>query len=497
MVFCSLGPSAAVVWLDRHPLLWSLGVRNGFFEFLPLWSIFGTTLFFVASLFAATAFRCHPMRLGFLRSAIWVCYGWGLVYTAAVFHWTGIPARAGSPAGEAEFTNVALFFWRYDLLWPVWAGAVLLALVHVVTWQRMTQGAYGILISEPEGVGDRILENLRSGGEEPVYRANLVRSVLLHFFVLLLLPWLLQLGGCVRDYEVPHGSGDPVVALVQMVQPKKKKKQRLVLNPNSAIYFHVPDLEDSEILEQVVEATEQTYQADPNAAFGRMGAGGGKAGGWPDGMADGVVRFIRLEYSGERWDDGMDSRDNAEMNFLREFHRLTGFNVADTPESHPVRLLRKYSPGKAPPFVYMTGSGSINIPPGDVSVLRDYIEEGGMLFADAGSPAWDRNFRNFARALFPNDPLRVIAADDPLFQYPYAFPNGAPPLWHHGGMQAMGIKRGGRWVVFYHPGDMKDAWKTGHSGLSPELAVGAFQMGTNIIYYSFTNYLERTRSQRK
>jgi len=80
---------------------------------------------------------------------------------------------------------------------------------------------------------------------------------------------------------------------------------------------------------------------------------------------------------------------------------------------------------------------------------------------------------------------------------PYAFPNGAPPLWHHGGMDALGIKHKGRWVVFYHPGDINDAWKAGHSGLRPELAKGAFQMGVNIVYYSFTHYLEQTRKYRK
>jgi hypothetical protein len=80
---------------------------------------------------------------------------------------------------------------------------------------------------------------------------------------------------------------------------------------------------------------------------------------------------------------------------------------------------------------------------------------------------------------------------------PYTFANGAPPLWHHGGMRALGIKHKGRWVVFYHPGDINDAWKTGHSGISPELARGAFQMGINIIYYAFTNYLEETAKYRK
>ena len=54
-----------------------------------------------------------------------------------------------------------------------------------------------------------------------------------------------------------------------------------------------------------------------------------------------------------------------------------------------------------------------------------------------------------------------------------------------------------RWVVFYHPGDINDAWKTGNSGLDPDTADGAFRMGVNIIYYAFTHYLEDTRKYRK
>ena len=80
---------------------------------------------------------------------------------------------------------------------------------------------------------------------------------------------------------------------------------------------------------------------------------------------------------------------------------------------------------------------------------------------------------------------------------PYSFPNGAPPLWHHGGSRALGIKHKNRWVVFYHPGNVHDAWKTGHSGLDPRLAQGAIEISINVVYYAFTHYLEETRSYRK
>jgi hypothetical protein len=61
----------------------------------------------------------------------------------------------------------------------------------------------------------------------------------------------------------------------------------------------------------------------------------------------------------------------------------------------------------------------------------------------------------------------------------------------------MGIKYRNRWAVFYFPGDMNDAWKTGHSGIDPVLAEAAVQLGVNVVYYAVTRYLENTREYRK
>ena len=284
-----------------------------------------------------------------------------------------------------------------------------------------------------------------------------------------------------------------------MEAPKKKpKKKKYLLNPQSAILFNFPDLDDSPTLKDVEEMTQLTYAADPTRVLGgKLGTGGKGPGGWPDGMENAKVRFIRLEYNGRGWDDGMDSVSRADRNFLEYFRKLTGFKVAEASESHSISMLRKYRKGFAPPFVYMTGDGAINVTASEVLILREYLLDGGMLFADCGSPQWDRSFRSFVQVLFPGESLRVISDDDPIFQLPFCFPNGAPPLWHHGGSRAMGIKHQGRWVVFYHPGDINDAWKTGHSGMDPELVKGAYEMGVNIVYYAFTRYLELTRKYRK
>mgnify|MGYP001589076371 CR=1 FL=1 len=218
--------------------------------------------------------------------------------------------------------------------------------------------------------------------------------------------------------------------------------------------------------------------------------------GWPDGSENVKFRFVRLEYDGSGWNDGMDPVSRADINFLAEFRKQTGFKTTEASESHSIALLSKYPRGRAPPFVYMTGDGEIRVPPADISVLRDYLASGGMLLADCGSERWDRSFREFMRQLLPEKRLLVIAEDDPIFQLPYVFPNGAPPLWHFGGMRAMGVKDQGRWVVFYHPGGLKSAWKTDHSGIAEDLVKGSYEVGINVVYYSFTHYLGITRPDR-
>ena len=59
----------------------------------------------------------------------------------------------------------------------------------------------------------------------------------------------------------------------------------------------------------------------------------------------------------------------------------------------------------------------------------------------------------------------------------------------------MGVKYKGRWIVFYHQGDINDAWKDGHSGASAGLARQAYKLGINIMHYSFTQYMQINHPQ--
>ena len=437
--------------------------------------------------------------LSALRWAYSLAYGVALFAAFAVCSVTGLIFANEIKLNGSRVDSVVLFYLRWNALWPLLLSACAIAILHVLSYRRAIVNLFTGHHEETPSAADILVEDLRTHGRDPRFRKSALWSLFAHFAIIVLIPLLGRFGGCVEPYELPEGSGNPVVTLVQVVKPvKKKPKPKPIFNPKSAISVLFPSLDDSDLMEKVEEETQLQHVADPTSVHaGKLGAGSGSKGGWPEGTKRGIVRMIRLEYNGDGWNDGMDNVSRADINFLRAFAKDTGLKTAPQSESHSITRLADYDPGYAPPFVFMTGNGSINLTLREIEVLRRYIQNGGMLIVDCGSVRFDRNFRATIQSVFPGESLLNIADDDPIYQIPFAFPNGAPPLWHHGGSRALGIRRGSRWAVFYHPGDMNDAWKTGHSGMSPVLARSSMQLGINVIYHAVTHYLDLTRKYRK
>jgi hypothetical protein len=461
----------------------------------------------LAGLGGVAAFLPGRLSLRLLRLGFWASYVGLAAWIVLVTRGVGVISGQKLAVDGLPQDGVTLFKLWWSFVGPALLPLAMAVFGHVQSWRGSTIASFSRGRKEkgepPEAVGDRIVENVRTGGGDPLFRKSWLGSFSGHLAVIVIIPWLLQYVGCRERYNVPHGSGEEAVAaVVQVTKPVKKKKKRYVLNLQSAIILSKPDLDkDSDVEEMVQEASEITYSADTSTAqarvAGKMGKGGGKEGGWPEGVGNDPIRFLRIKHAGPGWDDGMDELSRADMNFLEEFKKVTGFKIARTPEARTIQQLRNFDKGFAPPFMYLTGAGSIPVSAGDVKVLREYLLDGGMLFADAGSPQFHHSFLRLMAAVFPDRQVTTIADDDPIFQGPFTFPNGAPPLWHHGGDRALGVKHQNRWAVFYHPGDINDAWKTGGSGMSRELSEQSYRLGVNILYHAFTNYLDMTRKHRK
>ncbi len=492
------GQPAFEAWLVANPSARSLLSNNNTRDLLGTsFQAFGVAGAICAATGLLSILRITPTYL-LLR------VGLGTVYLAVVFYvglvWHGLfsilDAELPINGAEQDRATILILWWKFS--WPAMAAGVYVAWLHAMLRSRSVFSAFTKKPGEPMS-GDQTLESLRTHGPDPRYRKSVYASTLTHITILILIPWILQLGGCITPYKVPKGSGNPVVAMVKMVKPKKKKKKTLTLRPDSAILFEIPDLDETEADQEMKEMTELTYEANPNAAVGQLGKGGGDKGGWPEGMDDYKIRFIRLDHGGQGWDDGM-HQTGADINFLRHFAAVTGFKkIARKGESHGIAMLAKYPKDGFPPFVYMTGNHNMGrVGTRETKALREYCLGGGMLIGDAGSRQFHDSFIHFMRQVFPDKPMIDIADDDILYQLPYTFPDGAPAFWHHGGRRAMGIKHEGRWIVFYHPGDMNDAWKLqGYTDVTPEMRDAAMNLGINLVRYSFDNWNDAVAKARK
>jgi len=206
-----------------------------------------------------------------------------------------------------------------------------------------------------------------------------------------------------------------------------------------------------------------------------------------------TVSITQIRYDGDGWDDGLARKEGAVSNLLQRFRKAFNAPVATNAMVMDVSAIAEAGIARTGPLFLMTGSEGIKMAEAEVKQLRTVLLSGGTLLATAGSPQWHEAFIRFAARLFPGTKLRAIADDDPVMQVPYIFRSGAPALWHHGGYRTGGIRHKGRWVVIYHPGDLDDAWKTGHSGIHRGGADTAYSFGINVLSYAYQQYYQLRR----
>ncbi|GIZ07631.1 DUF4159 domain-containing protein [Flavobacterium sp. UMI-01] len=142
------------------------------------------------------------------------------------------------------------------------------------------------------------------------------------------------------------------------------------------------------------------------------------------------------------------------------------------------------------PYVHLTGHGNVVFNEAEVKNLQNYLNSGGFLHID-DNYGLDPYIRKEIKKLFPAIPLVEIPATHPLFQQPYAFPNGLPKIHEHDEKrpQAFGIFVKNRLVLLYtYECDLGDGWENTEVNNDPlTIREKALKMGANIIHYIFHN----------
>lgn len=284
-----------------------------------------------------------------------------------------------------------------------------------------------------------------------------------------------QVGGCSEVFELPAGGGEQK-QIAQKVKIQKVIRRKFVINPFSAIRFKIPPIDEVKL--QLTEITEHAYT---------VGYGQGTGAGYAGGTKAGKVRFIRLEYAGGDWDQ--DFGVGADLNMLVEYGIRTNQTVAERTESRRITDLRNFDIGKAPAFVFMTGQKNIVLSSREVKILQEYLlEKHGMIFCDnGGSRQFHNQFIAMMNRVLPTVRPVAIPLDDVIHRIPFPIPF-LPFVAPHGGHEALGWKVDGRWVVYYHPGDINDAWTDDHSGVKPEIWEACYRLGANVMQYANAEY---------
>ncbi len=438
----------------------------------------------------------------------WLVFGAHLPVTIAWIWWGTRPERR-NPLLTAALLSISLVFWWQFSIFATeqWGLSALRAFAaNVGIWFVFFTGlawiVWGIDRAANQYQEDRRLSGLPEpnrriwnpldlaawyyGRKSPRLHQSLTALLSYSFMFWMTSILLTQIGGCGEVYEMPAGGGE-ATQLAQTVQIQKVIRKKYIVNPFSAILFNVKDIDDIKVINQ--ELTAHAYT---------VGYGQGDGVGFAGGTQKGKVRFIRLEYNGGDWDQ--DFGIGSDVNMLVEYGTRTGQKVAERTESRRISQLASFPAEKSPPMVYVTGERSIDVSNDEIKILREYvIDKHGMIFGDNGGSAHFHNqFVAMMRRILPQvDPVQ-IPLDDVIHRIPYQIPY-LPYVAPHGGTHALGWKVDGRWVCYYHPGDIGDAWTDDHSGVSKEIYESCYQLGTNVIFYAHVEYSKwlSARKQKK
>ena len=142
------------------------------------------------------------------------------------------------------------------------------------------------------------------------------------------------------------------------------------------------------------------------------------------------------------------------------------------------------------PFLHMTGHGNVYFSDEEAENLRTYLISGGFLHID-DNYGMEPYLREALKKVFPDKELEELAANHPIFQQSYSFPDGLPKIHEHDGKrpQALGIFYQDRLVLLFTlESDLGDGWEDAEVHNDPdEVRQKALRMGANIVQYAFKN----------
>jgi len=191
------------------------------------------------------------------------------------------------------------------------------------------------------------------------------------------------------------------------------------------------------------------------------------------------LTIARLKYNG-----GGDWYNDPEIipNLAKEINKRTSVKVEEKEEVVDALSENLYHY----PFIFMTGHGNILFSEEEAKNLRNYLLNGGFLYAD-DDYGMDSAFRREIKKVFPDKELVEIPLDFSIFHIFYKF-DKIPKIHEHyeGSPKAYGIFHNQRLVVFYTWNtNISDGWTDRYNDPIEKREL-AIRMGINIFLYALS-----------
>ncbi len=176
---------------------------------------------------------------------------------------------------------------------------------------------------------------------------------------------------------------------------------------------------------------------------------------------------------GNDWENDRDDVRNLTSLVARDWKHLLTWQVVDVESAGVGELLQA-------PIAFFNGHEAPHFSDEARVRLRDYVEQGGFVFADAccGRAGFDRGFRALMREVFPEPEhaLKRLPPEHAVWRVRHELSPDVHPLW--------GIDVGCRTAVIYSPDDLSCYWNQAENAPGEPSVVAASRIGANVIDYA-------------
>jgi hypothetical protein len=189
-----------------------------------------------------------------------------------------------------------------------------------------------------------------------------------------------------------------------------------------------------------------------------------------------------------KYDGGGDWYGNRTtfVNLFQFIRENTNVNLVDREQSFEISDKEFFGN----PIAYIAGHGNIKFSEEEASRLRNFLTNGGFLWAD-DDYGMDSSFRREMKKVFPTLEWVELPFSHPIYHTVYHFNNGLPKIHEHDGgpPKGLGLIYEGHLVTFYSLNtDISDGCEDYEIHSDPEeKREEALKMGTNIIVWALTH----------